>query len=64
MKILLGIIGILLALPIAIIIVAAISATLIGGYLWFVIKMFGGVLAAVLILILAVKLIKHLVKSK
>lgn len=58
MKILLGIIGILLLIPIALVIVAAICTTLIGGYVALVFQLCWPVVAigsAIAILVILVK---------
>lgn len=62
MKILLGITGLTLFLPIAIVLVLAIVSAMIGAYAWLIVKLFGEVIIVVVAIILVVKVIKHFIK--
>lgn len=59
MKILFGIIGAILLLPIAIVIVAAIATTLVGAYIWLVFEICGWVLVVIGLIIGIVWLVKR-----
>lgn len=59
MKILLAIIGIILLLPVAIVLVALICTTLIGGYIAAMLQMGWWVLLTILGVWAIVKLVKH-----
>ena len=59
MKIFLGIIGVILALPILLTIVGLIVVTLIGGYVTAILYWGWWIVASILLLILIVKLIRN-----
>lgn len=61
MKILLGIIGLVLFLPIAMVLVLGIVSAMIGAYTWLILKLFGEVVIAIVAIILVVKLIKYFI---
>lgn len=61
---LIGIIGIILLLPIAITIVAAIVLALIGGYIWLVWEVCGWLIILIIAVILAVKTINYFTKRR
>jgi hypothetical protein len=64
MKTFAGIIGILLLIPIAVVIVALIVVTLIGGYIGMVLSMLWEVAIAIVAIIIVYKIIAYFIRRK